>query len=155
MEERREEKEEGEEDEGLEIGRERLSFYYAQMSLIITNTLLSTEYIQEASPYGNRIVSIHSINSSIRQLSHQFFHPMLLLLVSTRLFTALCPFGSVPASRLEYPLGFHLSEVAGDGHFLQTVRKKITIIIVDSGLLRVNLCSKKKKHVLTAKVIDP
>lgn len=137
MEERREEKE-GEEDEGLEIGRERLSFYYAQMSLIITNTLLSTEYIQEASPYGNRIVSIHSINSSIRQLSHQFFHPMLLLLVSTRLFTALCPFGSVPASRLEYPLGFHLSEVAGDGHFLQTLLLKDSIGLTPVILLHTN-----------------
>jgi hypothetical protein len=104
-------KEEGEEDEGLEIGRERPSFTTATVSN--HNKHLTFYGVHPGNLPHTATELYHSINPSIRQSSHQFFHPMLLLLVSTRLFTALCPFGSIPASRLETPSG--VSSIRGCG----------------------------------------
>lgn len=109
--EKRKGEEEEEEDEGLEIGRERPSFTTATVSN--HNKHLTFYGVHPGNLPHTATEWYHSINPSIRQSSHQFIHPMLLLLVSTRLFTALCPFGSLPASRLERPSG--VSSIRGCG----------------------------------------
>lgn len=139
-------KKEEEDDEGLEIGKgEAVLHYYltATVYLIITNTLLSTEYTQKTSSIqqqNHNIQSIHQsvnhhINSSIQCCCVLF--PRVCLLRFARL-------GLSQPPDQKQPLGFHPSEVAGDNRFLQTVRKKIIIIIpVGSCLVGINLCSRR------------
>jgi hypothetical protein len=118
---KREEKRKGEEeeDEGLEIGRERQSFTTATVSnhnkhLTFYGVHPGNLPIQQQ---NRNIQSIHQsvnhhINSSIQCCC--FLFPRVCLLRFARL-------GLFQPPAQKRPLGFHLSEVTGDSRLLQTV----------------------------------